>query len=114
MLDLAPGHLMVVCDDINLPFGTVRMRPKGSDGGHNGLGNIEETLGTRDYARIRIGIGNDFTQGGQIDFVLGEFGEEQQKELEAIFEKVSGGIRDWALAGIEKAMTALNTKPQSA
>ena len=114
MLELAPGHLMVVCDDINLPFGTIRMRPKGSDGGHNGLGNIEETLGTRDYARIRIGIGNDFTQGGQIDFVLGEFGEEQQKELEAIFEKVSGGIRDWALAGIEKAMTALNTKPQSA
>ena len=71
-LKLPVENLLVICDDLNIPFGTLRMRKKGSDGGHNGLKNIQELLGTQDYARIRVGIGNDFQKGGQVDFVLGK------------------------------------------
>ncbi|MBR4809267.1 MAG: aminoacyl-tRNA hydrolase [Bacteroidales bacterium] len=72
-LDIPLENLIVICDDINLPFGTVRMRLSGSNGGHNGLGNIEELLETRNYARIRVGVGHEFGEGGQISFVLGGF-----------------------------------------
>ena len=65
-------NLIVISDDLNLPFGTLRMRKNGSAGGHNGLANITELLGTQDYARVRVGIGNNFSRGSQIDFVLGE------------------------------------------
>ena len=78
-MNIPTERIIVICDDLNLPFGTVRMRMRGSDGGHNGLKDIEDALGTQQYARIRIGIGNDFKQGGQIDFVLGEISEEQKK-----------------------------------
>ena len=111
-LEIPIENLIVVCDDLNLPFGTVRMRPKGSDGGHNGLKNINALIDTQDYARIRIGVGHDFAQGGQIDYVLGKFSEEQQTELKNICTRCAAGIRDWAFAGIGKAMTALNSKPQ--
>ena len=76
-LEIPLENLIVICDDINLPFGTIRMRTRGSDGGHNGLGNIEEMLETRDYARIRVGVGHDFGEGGQIGFVLSGFFPEQ-------------------------------------
>ena len=109
-LDIPMENLIVVCDDINLPFGTVRMRLSGSNGGHNGLGNIEELLQTRNYSRIRIGVGHDFSMGGQIGFVLGEFSPEQLKDLPDISEKVRKGILTWAFAGGQKAMTELNTK----
>ena len=109
-LEIPLENLIVVCDDINLPFGTVRMRMSGSNGGHNGLGNIEEVLETRNYARIRVGVGHEFGMGGQIDFVLGGFFPEQIVELPAIAEKVRGGIQTWALAGAQKAMTQLNTR----
>ena len=112
-LDIPVERVLVICDDLNLPFGATRMRPKGSDGGHNGLRNIAETIGTTEYARIRIGVGHDFSQGGQIDFVLGSFSQEQMQEIEGIAEKVIGASRDWALAGIQRAMTALNTKKQA-
>ncbi len=109
-LDIPVENLIVVCDDINLPFGTVRMRTSGSDGGHNGLRNIEELLQTRQYARIRIGVGHDFNEGGQIGFVLGHFSLEQIAELPSITQKVAAGIKTWALAGSQMAMTQLNTK----
>ncbi len=109
-LDIPTEHVMVICDDLNLPFGTARMRRSGSDGGHNGLKNIQELLGTRDFARTRIGVGHDFAQGGQVDFVLGKFSEKQLAELPAIEKKVIEAVRTWALAGIERAMTALNSK----
>ena len=110
-LDIPLENLIVICDDINLPFGTIRMRTRGSDGGHNGLFNIEELLETRDYARIRVGVGHDFSEGGQIGFVLGTFSPEQAEELPSIAEKVRSGVQTWALAGAQKAMTELNTRP---
>ena len=113
-LEIPLENLVVICDDLNLPFGTVRMRAKGSDGGHNGLKNINELMETQEYARIRIGVGHDFNQGGQIDFVLGNFSDEQKTELENICKKCISGIKDWAFLGIGKAMTALNTKAQNA
>ena len=113
-LDIPLENLIVICDDINLPFGTVRMRLSGSDGGHNGLGNIEALLESRQYARIRIGVGHEFNEGGQIGFVLGRFSPEQESKLPEIFKKVAGGVRTWALAGGQKAMTELNTKAETA
>ena len=112
-LDIPTDHIMIICDDLNLPFGTARMRKSGSDGGHNGLKNIQEQLGTKDFARTRIGVGHDFAQGGQVNFVLGSFSEEQMAELPAIEKRVIEGVRTWALAGIERAMTALNNKEKA-
>lgn len=108
-LDIPTDHIMVICDDLNLPFGTARMRKSGSDGGHNGLKNIQELLCTKDFARTRIGVGHDFAQGGQVDFVLGKFSTEQMGQLPEIEKKVIEGVRSWALAGIERAMTSLNS-----
>ena len=102
---------IVVCDDINLPFGTVRMRERGSDGGHNGLGNICEVLGTQDYARIRMGVGHDFSQGGQVDYVLGKLTAEESAIVKELAPKVAAGIREWALAGPQRAMNMLNVNP---
>ncbi len=107
-LPVTIDRAIVICDDINLPFGKIRMRMKGSDGGHNGLRNICETLETQDFARIRIGMGHDFAEGAQIDYVLGEFSEEEKAALPGIEEKVIDGIKEWALAGAERAMNSLN------
>lgn len=109
-LDIPVENLMVICDDLNLPFGATRLRKSGSDGGHNGLKNICELLGTRDYARLRIGVGHDFEQGQQIDFVLGELDDEQKKQIRQLAVKVSDGIRTWAFSGIDRAMTSVNSK----
>ena len=109
-LDIPQDHLLVICDDINLPFGTLRLRKSGSDGGHNGLKNIQEVLENSDWARLRIGIGHDFAQGGQIDFVLSDFSEEQRQQIELIAKKVTGGVRTWCFVGIEQAMNQLNTR----
>ena len=76
-LKLPLENVIVICDDLNLPFGTLRMRKKGSDGGHNGLKNIQELLETQEYPRIRIGIGNDFQKGRQVDFVIGPMSAEE-------------------------------------
>ena len=109
-LDIGLDHILIICDDINLPFGTLRMRKSGSDGGHNGLKNIEETIETRDYTRIRMGVGHDFAEGAQIDYVLGELSEEESKQMSELCEKVIQGVKDWVLAGPDRAMNALNTK----
>lgn len=108
-LDIPLENLLVICDDLNLPFGTVRMRKAGSDGGHNGLKNIAELLQTQGYARVRVGVGHEFSQGGQVDFVLGSFSSEQLEEIKQISSHISSGIRTWAFVGAEKAMTQLNT-----
>ena len=101
---------IVICDDINLPFGTIRMRKSGSDGGHNGLKNIEETIGTKDYARIRMGVGHDFAQGGQVDYVLGALTEEEKALMPELSQKVMQGVIDWIFVGPDRAMNALNAK----
>ena len=111
-LKLPLSNLIVICDDLNLPFGTVRMRRQGSDGGHNGLKNINECLGTEQYARIRIGIGNDFHPGEQIDYVLGGLSDAQEKEIEKTGLRIRDGIQVFCTAGPEFAMNSLNSRPQ--
>lgn len=109
-LDIPVERILVICDDLNLPFGTVRLRAAGSDGGHNGLKNINELVGTQNYARLRLGISHDFSEGGQVDYVLGKISPEQSAALEELYPTLIQGVKDWAFAGIQRAMTALNTK----
>jgi PTH1 family peptidyl-tRNA hydrolase len=105
---IPPENLLVITDDIAIPTGSMRLRARGGDGGHNGLASISEILGTNDYARLRIGIGNNFGRGGQIDYVLGEWTEE---ELAVIVKRLSLSveiIRSFVTAGCELTMTAFN------
>ena len=111
-LDLGVENLIVISDDLNLPFGTVRMRARGSDGGHNGLENIIWTLESDQFARIRIGIGNDFVRGAQVDFVLGALTPEELSTIPELSERIAGGIKTWAIMGAERAMNQLNTRPK--
>ena len=103
-------NLLIISDDLNLPFGTLRMRTGGSAGGHNGLQNIEEALETDRYTRIRIGIGNEFSRGGQIDFVLGELTEEEKGKVPEICEQVIAGIKAFVTIGPQRAMNDLNRR----
>lgn len=104
-------RVVILCDDLNLPFGTVRMRQGGSAGGHNGLKNIEELVGSPAYARVRMGIGNDYARGAQIDFVLGALSAEEIRQMnEEIAPKVIQGVKMFITQGIGKAMTVLNAK----
>lgn len=112
-LNLPLERLIVVSDDLNLPFGTVRMRRSGSSGGHNGLENITQVLGSDQWARIRVGIGNEFQRGGQIDFVLGELTAEEKAEIHQTGLRIAEGIQIFALAGPEMAMNSLNSKHKS-
>lgn len=107
-LKLPRESLMVISDDLNLPFGAVRMRKNGSDGGHNGLKNINLMLGTTDYPRIRLGIGNEYSRGQQVDFVLGKLDSDQLKLMDKISERVISGLQAWAFMGIDRAMSATN------
>ena len=109
-LPVTTERLLVVCDDINLPFGTIRMRKRGSDGGHNGLKNIDETIETQDYVRVRLGVGHDFEEGRQIDYVLGSLSDDEKEQMPQICEKVIQGIKDWIFVGADRAMNVLNTK----
>jgi PTH1 family peptidyl-tRNA hydrolase len=102
------GNMLVIVDDIALPLGSIRMRPKGSDGGHNGLSHISNILSTTEYPRIRIGIGNSFRKGGQRDFVLGTWNTEEKKFMQERISIVIEMIRSFAFAGLELTMTAFN------
>lgn len=103
-------NLIVVSDDLNLPFGTIRMRKNGSDGGHNGLKSINELLQTQDYARIRLGIGNDFSRGHQVDFVLGKLSPEELALMPQISAKVENGVKTFIGAGVDRAMNVTNCR----
>ena len=92
------------------PFGTLRLKGKGSDAGHNGLKHIAATLGTQDYARLRFGIGNDFPRGGQIDFVLGHFTDEDLKTMDERVAMACDIIKSFCLAGISITMNQYNKK----
>ncbi len=107
-------HVVIICDDLALPVGTVRMRKKGSDGGHNGLANINETLGTSDYCRIRVGIGNNFPKGAQIDYVLSEFDKEELEVLQEVLKRTAQGVKDFTFMGADRAMNICNTDPKKA
>ena len=112
-LGLPQERLMVICDDINLPFGTIRLRRSGSDGGHNGLKHIAGQLESQDWARLRLGVGHEFAEGQQIDFVLGEFSPEQRAEIPALAKKIVAGLRTWAFVGIDQAMSQVNSRPKA-
>ena len=101
-------RLLVVVDDLALPFGTLRLRPRGSDGGHNGLKHIDYMLSSDDYARLRVGIGHGFAEGGQIDYVLGEWLLEEKRVLPQILEQAVEAIKCFALEGVDRAMTRYN------
>ena len=105
-------NLLIIVDDIALPFGQLRMRTKGSDGGHNGLKNINELLGTQEYARVRMGIGNDFGRGHQVDYVLGELSDEEKEQMPELCKKVIEGIKAFATIGPDRAMNVLNIRPK--
>ena len=103
-------RLFVLVDDLNLPFGTIRMRKSGSDGGHNGLKNIEQCLCTPNYARLRFGIGNDFTHGAQVGFVLGEWQPEEEQALPNRLAVINEVIKSFCLQGIDRTMNQYNGK----
>ena len=112
-LNLPLENLIVISDDLALPFGTLRMRANGSSGGHNGLENIKELLGSDKWARIRVGIGNEFSRGGQIDYVLGGLSKEEMEQVPALAARVIQGIKDVSTIGIQRAMNTVNTKPKA-
>lgn len=103
-------RLLIVVDDLSLPFGTLRMKPNGSDGGHNGLKHIAAVLGTQAYARLRFGIGNDFPRGGQVDYVLGQFTEENLQTMEERLTVADEMIKSFCLSGIQFTMNHFNKK----
>jgi len=103
-------NLLVVVDDLALPFGTLRLKPRGGDAGHNGLNHIETTLGTQQYNRLRFGIGNDFSQGYQSDYVLSDFTEDELKLLSQRIEAAIDIIKTFCLAGVDNAMNQYNNK----
>jgi len=103
-------NLLVIVDELALPLGKLRINPKGSDGGHNGLKNIQETLNTTNYNRLRFGIGNQFSKGKQVDFVLGKWSDEEQKLLQERIKIASDAIKSFAFIGLERTMNSFNTK----
>ena len=107
---IEPERLLVLVDDLALPFGTVRLKGKGSDGGHNGLKSINACLGTTAYARLRFGIGNDFPAGAQVDYVLSNFTPEERELLPERLKHVSAAVRAFCLSGLDFAMTNYNNK----
>ena len=103
-------RLLVITDDLALPFGKIRIRMKGSDGGHNGLKSINELLQSTEYARLRFGIGNEFSKGHQVDYVLGKWNSEENKLLKPRIDKVIESAIAFATIGIERTMTNFNSK----
>lgn len=103
-------NTLVITDDIALPFGSIRLRGKGSDGGHNGLKSINQTLGRNDYARIRFGVGNEFGKGQQVNYVLGEWTAEEEKLLPERIEHVSKMIVGFGTMGLGRTMSEYNNK----
>ena len=107
-LKIPMENILVLCDDIALPFGKIRMRKSGSDGGHNGLKNIIEVLGNINFARLRFGIGSEFSKGRQVDYVLGKWNKDEEKELPEKIQNATEAIKSFATIGIERTMTTFN------
>lgn len=103
-------RLLVVVDDLALPLGQLRLKPSGSNAGHNGLGHIQQILGTDRYARLRVGIGNDFPRGMQIQWVLGRYDEEEMKTLQPRIELAVDIVKSFVLTGVDFTMNAYNRK----
>lgn len=103
-------NILIITDDLNLPFGTIRIKTKGSDGGHNGLKSIQQLLNTTEYPRFRFGISDEFKKGQQVNYVLGEWDEEEQEKLSERLDVASEAIKSFALAGLNNTMSTFNGK----
>ena len=103
-------NLLIITDDLNLGFGTIRIKPKGTDGGHNGLKSIQQILNTSEYSRFRFGISDEFKKGKQVDYVLGEWDEKEKEKLPERLVTASDAVLAFALAGLENTMTTYNGK----
>ena len=108
--NIAKENVLVITDDLNLPFGTIRIKGKGSDGGHNGLKNIQLVLNSSEYPRFRFGISDEFKKGKQVDYVLGEWTEEEKNKLPERYEIAKQIIESFALAGLNNTMNNFNGK----
>ncbi|MDR1402340.1 MAG: aminoacyl-tRNA hydrolase [Tannerellaceae bacterium] len=108
--NIPTGNLLVVVDDLALPFGALRLKPKGSHAGHNGLRNIEEILSTQEYCRLRFGIGSEFPRGGQVDFVLSPFHPEEMKRMPEKVTQAVEMVKSFCLAGVQLTMNQFNNK----
>lgn len=108
--NIALERLLVVVDDLALPLGALRLKASGSNAGHNGLGHIQQILGTDRYARLRVGIGNDFARGQQVDWVLGKYGEEELQTLQPSIDTAVEMVKSFVLAGIDITMNAFNKR----
>jgi len=108
MLKIPAENVLVLVDDIALPFGTLRLKPKGSAAGHNGLKHIEATLGHNEYARLRFGVSSDFPKGRQVDYVLNGFDKEELPELPALIDRSIEMVKSFVTVGSELTMTRYN------
>lgn len=109
-LKVPQENVLIVLDDLNLPFGKQRLRGKGNDGGHNGLKDIDATLGNNNYARLRLGIGNEFPKGRQVDFVLGEWSKEEADQLPDVLKYAADTIKSFGTIGLDMTMNQFNKK----
>ncbi|WKW47672.1 aminoacyl-tRNA hydrolase [Myroides sp. JBRI-B21084] len=107
---IAKENVLIITDDLNLPFGTIRLKAKGSDGGHNGLKHIQQVLNSAEYPRLRFGISDAFKKGQQVDYVLGEWSNEETIALKERLSVVSQAVKEFALAGLNNAMNNFNGK----
>ena len=105
-----PENLLVILDDLALPFGKIRIGPKGSDGGHNGLKNIQELINTTQYPRLRFGISNSFNEGSQVNYVLGKWNEEELKTLNDRVKLCCDAIKAFTFIGLQRCMNEFNVK----
>lgn len=104
------SNVLIILDDLALDFGTLRLRPKGGDAGHNGLKHIQETLGHQNYARLRFGIGNEFSKGQQVDFVLGKWSSEEETALKEKVKTAADIIKAFGTVGLQQTMNQFNKK----
>jgi PTH1 family peptidyl-tRNA hydrolase len=103
-------NVMVLVDELALPYGKIRIGPKGSDGGHNGLKSIQEVLGTTNYPRLRFGIGNEFNKGHQVNYVLGGWSDEELKTLNDRIKIAAEAVKAFTFIGLQRCMTEYNNK----
>jgi len=106
-------NILVLSDDLAIPFGTLRLRSKGSDGGHNGLKDINEVLASQDYARLRFGIGDTFSRGKQIDYVLGEWEKEELDEMDSHCDFAAQIIKSFMAVGVQRTMNDFNKRKRT-
>ena len=108
--DIPVDRILVIVDDLAIPFASLRLKPKGSDAGHNGLKNIQDMLQTQVYPRLRFGIGSDYPRGRQVEYVLGKFNETESVELPAVVDRAVEMVKSFCLAGLQITMNQFNTK----